>query len=235
MKAGVGAQLLTVAWVMSSASLLSSCGGESSAAPISGTHVLISGTPGSSAFVGRLYNFTPRLAAAREPEPLFTITNKPSWASFDARTGRLSGTPATREIGVFQGIRISVTAGPVRASLPPFSITVGHPNPVAPPGPVASPGPVAPPNHKVATAVTVSWQAPTDNANGTVLTNLKGYKIYYGEGPRNYSSTIQVPNPGLTTYVVENLSPGHYYFAVTAYNSLGEESDFSPEIPTIVD
>ncbi len=223
-----GAHLLTVAWVMLSASLLSSCGDESTSAAISGTRVLISGTPERSAFVGHLYSFMPRLAAPRDAKPLFTITNKPSWASFDAGTGQLSGTPAAREIGVFQGIRISVTAGPVRASLPPFAITVA-PNSVAPPDSVA------PPHRIAATAVTVSWQAPTDNTNGTVLTNLRGYKIYYGEAPRNYSSTIHVPNRGLTTYVVENLAPGRYYFAVTAYNSLGEESDFSPEISTTVD
>ncbi len=226
MRAGV--QLLTVAGVMLSASLLSSCGDGSSSAAISGTHVVISGRPEGSAFVGHLYSFIPRLAAAPAAEPLFAISNKPSWASFDAKTGRLSGTPAAREIGVFQGIRISVTAGAVRASLPPFAITVA-PNLVAPPDPVA------PPHRGGANAVTVSWEAPTDNVDGTVLTNLKGYKLYYGEAPRDYSSMIQVSNPGLTTYFIENLSPGRYYFAVTAYNSLGEESNFSPEISSIVD
>jgi hypothetical protein len=234
MNAGAGARLLTVAWVVLSASLLSSCGDDASSAATSGTHVVISGTPARSAFVGRLYSFMPRLAAPRGAEPLFTITNKPSWSFFDAKTGQLSGTPATREIGIFQGIQISVTSGPLRAALPPFSITVTPPNPVTLPSPVAPPDPVAPPR-TAATAVTVSWLAPTDNINGTVLTDLKGYKIHYGGAPRNYSGTIQVSNPGLTTYVVENLSPGRYYFAVTAYNSLGEDSDYSPEISTIVD
>jgi hypothetical protein len=41
------------------------------------------------------------------------------------------------------------------------------------------------------------------------------------------SQTIQLANPGLTTYVVEGLAPGMYYFAVKAYTSAGTESDTS--------
>jgi hypothetical protein len=86
-----------------------------------------------------------------------------------------------------------------------------------------------------ANAVTLSWRAPTENSNGSQLTNLSGYKIYYGESSGDYSSSIQVANPTLTTYVVENLSRGHYYFALTSYTSSGEESSFSPEVDTTVD
>jgi len=84
-------------------------------------------------------------------------------------------------------------------------------------------------------AVTLSWQAPTENSNGSQLTNLSGYKIYYGASSGDYSSSIQVANPSLTTYVVQNLSAGHYYFALTSYTSSGEESGFSPEVATTVD
>jgi|SRR5580704_5488146 hypothetical protein len=84
-------------------------------------------------------------------------------------------------------------------------------------------------------AVTLSWRAPTENSNGSQLTNLSGYKIYYGESSGDYSSSIQVANPTLTTYVVENLARGHYYFALTSYTSSGEESGFSPEVDTSVD
>jgi hypothetical protein len=41
------------------------------------------------------------------------------------------------------------------------------------------------------------------------------------------SQTIQVSNAGLTTYMIENLSPGTYYFAVKAYTSTGTESESS--------
>jgi Fibronectin type III domain len=81
-----------------------------------------------------------------------------------------------------------------------------------------------------AATVTLNWQAPTENSDGSPLTDLSGYKIYYGSTAGNYSSNIPVPNPGLTTYVVENLAPGRYYFAVTSYNSQGVESAMSPEV-----
>lgn len=185
----------------------------------------ITGTPAKTATVGQAYRFQPNAVNLNKGHrPSFTITNRPTWASFDSSTGQLTGTPAARDVGVFPNIEIGLTAGTVRAALPGFSITVVAPAAAAPP-----------PEGNDASAITVSWEAPTDNTNGSLLTNLSGYKIYYGGASRDYSSTIQVSNAGLTTYVVENLPPGQYYFAVTAYNTLGEESDFSPEMSTIVD
>jgi hypothetical protein len=75
----------------------------------------------------------------------------------------------------------------------------------------------------------LSWTAPTQYTDGSPLTDLAGYKIYYGTEPGNYSVTIQLDNPGLTTYVVEYLTPNTYYFAVTAINSTGIESQYSGE------
>ena len=66
--------------------------------------------------------------------------------------------------------------------------------------------------------------AADQNTDGSSLTNLAGYRIYYGTSPSALTQTIQVANAGLTSYVVENLSPGTYYFAVRAYTSGGAES-----------
>ena len=77
------------------------------------------------------------------------------------------------------------------------------------------------------TGVTVNWNPPTENTDGTPLTNLAGYDIHYGTKPGNYTQTITVSNPGIATYVVDNLSPGTYYFAVAAVNSQGAESPMS--------
>jgi hypothetical protein len=75
---------------------------------------------------------------------------------------------------------------------------------------------------------TLSWDAPTTNADGTPLTDLAGYKVYYGTPSRNYSQNIDVGN--VTTYTVDNLTEGlTYYFAVTAYDTGGNESGFSNE------
>lgn len=85
-----------------------------------------------------------------------------------------------------------------------------------------------------AQALTLSWDAPTQNADGTALLNLMGYRIYYGTTPQ-IPNVIDVGNPGLTTYVVENLTAGTYYFAVAAYNSAGVESSQTPEVSATVD
>lgn len=61
------------------------------------------------------------------------------------------------------------------------------------------------------------------------MTDLAGYKIYYGKSSRSYTSQIRIDNPGVTTYVVDNLTPDTYYFAATASNASGIESSFSGE------
>ena len=61
--------------------------------------------------------------------------------------------------------------------------------------------------------------------------DLSGYNIYVGTNSDTYDyMEIRLDNPGLTTYVVESLEPGTYYFAATAFNSSGVESSFSGEI-----
>jgi hypothetical protein len=75
---------------------------------------------------------------------------------------------------------------------------------------------------------TLSWQPPIDNTDGSTLTNLAGYKIYYGQSADNLSNVITLDNPGITSYMIENLSYGSkYYFAITAYDSDGLESNYS--------
>lgn len=80
-------------------------------------------------------------------------------------------------------------------------------------------------------SVTLAWQPPTENADGSALTDLSGYNIYIGTISNNYEyMEVRLDNPGLTAYVVENLEPGTYYFAATAFNSSGVESAFSGEV-----
>lgn len=82
--------------------------------------------------------------------------------------------------------------------------------------------------------VTINWNPPTQNTDGTPLTDLAGFKIHYGTASQKYTQTITVSNPGLVTYVVTNLAAGTYYFAVTAYSSVGTESTPSSEVSTTV-
>lgn len=74
---------------------------------------------------------------------------------------------------------------------------------------------------------TLSWTAPTTNTDGTPLTNLAGFKVYYGTSPGSYGAPINVGN--VTSYPVTGLGSGTYYFAVTAYDASGSESGFSNE------
>jgi hypothetical protein len=84
-------------------------------------------------------------------------------------------------------------------------------------------------------SVTLTWQPPTQNADGSPLTNLAGYKIYVGTDAGIYNHReIMLDNPGLTAYVIENLGHGTYYFVATAVNSAGIESFFSDELAIAV-
>lgn len=76
-------------------------------------------------------------------------------------------------------------------------------------------------------AATLSWTPPTENTDGTQLTDLAGYNIYWGTTEGTYTNEINIANPTITTYVVEALAPGTYYFVATAYNESGVESSFS--------
>jgi hypothetical protein len=92
-----------------------------------------------------------------------------------------------------------------------------------------------PPKAATTTSVTLGWVPPTRNNDGSLITNLAGYKIHYGTASSEYTQTIALQNAGLTRYVVDNLPSGTYYFAITAYNSQGVESPLSGEVSTIVD
>lgn len=71
-------------------------------------------------------------------------------------------------------------------------------------------------------SATLRWTSPTQNTDGTSLTNLAGYRISYGTSATALAQTIQVPSPGASGYTVTNLAPGTWYFAVRAYTSTNE-------------
>ena len=80
-----------------------------------------------------------------------------------------------------------------------------------------------------AASVSLSWEAPSTNEDGTPLTDLAGYKIYYGIASGNYTQYVDAGN--VTTYTFTNLTGGQtYYFVVTAYNTARIESSYSNEV-----
>jgi hypothetical protein len=165
----------------------------------------ISGTPSTSLNANSLYSFQPTATDANGDALTFSIANKPSWATFSTTTGKLSGTPDAASVGTYSNVVVSVSDGKVSASLPAFSIAV---------------------NQLSLGAVTLSWTPPTQNMDGTSLTNLAGYRVVYGTSASTLSQTVQV-SAGVSTVVVDNLAPATYYFAVRAYTTTGIESSNS--------
>ncbi len=78
-------------------------------------------------------------------------------------------------------------------------------------------------------AATLSWDAPVENVDGSPLTDLSGFRVYYGSASRSYDQSIEVADP-MATELVLILSPGTYYFAMTAYDVDDNESAFSNEV-----
>ena len=173
----------------------------------------ISGNPSPAVNIGDLYSFTPSASDPDGDSLTFSVQGLPSWASFTASSGRIAGTPSAADEGSYGSIAISVSDGKLSTSLPEFSIDA-----VA-----ASLG-----------SVTLSWTPPTQNEDGTVLTDLAAYKIYYGLSAGSYNSQVRIDNPGISTYVVDNLAPNTYYFVSTAINASGVESSYSNMATKIV-
>jgi hypothetical protein len=79
-----------------------------------------------------------------------------------------------------------------------------------------------------AAQIHLEWDPPT-NADGTPITTLAGYKLYYGPNSRTYPTNVTVGNH--TTFTLDGLEAGTtYYFAVTAYDQAGIESEYSQEL-----
>ena len=71
------------------------------------------------------------------------------------------------------------------------------------------------------------WVPPTENSDGSPLTDLAGFKVYWGTSQGSYPNNILLSQSGLASHRVENLASDTYYFAVTAFNNAGVESGFS--------
>ena len=166
----------------------------------------ISGNPLISTKVGQAYSFEPTASDPDADALYFSIQNQPSWASFDTETGKLSGIPQQKHLGAYANITITASDGELSAQLNGFSVDVVHAG---------------------VFSVTLSWIPPTENIDGSYLSDLAGYKIYYGVSEGNYPNVIIIDNPGIATYVVENLTPATYFFVATAVSSNGLESEFS--------
>jgi hypothetical protein len=175
---------------------------------------VISGTPPASISEGQAYSFRP---TANDPDGdtlSFSITNRPAWATFSAATGRLYGTPGTGAVGTYPDIRIRVSDGATQATLPAFSISV----------------------QQVAEgSVTIAWRPPTTRVDGSTLTDLAGYRVKFGNAAGSYPNTVTLRNPGITSYNVEDLAPGRWYFVIAAFDAAGLSSADTRPVSAMID
>jgi hypothetical protein len=92
--------------------------------PSSNRAPIISGNPPVSVMAGQAYSFTPNATDADGDALTFSISNVPTWASFNVADGTLHGTPLSSDIGIYNSILISVSDASHSVSLAKFSITV---------------------------------------------------------------------------------------------------------------
>lgn len=170
-----------------------------------GASFSVTGEPPSSIVHGFLYDFEPTIDNPGGAPLTFSIENLPAWADLDTATGRISGRPASGDVGLYDNISLTVSDGESEITLGPFSVEV------------------------VATdtgAATLSWEAPTQRTDGSPIGELAGYRVYLGLSSENLSED-ETLDAGIQTFVVDDLTPATWYFAVTALTSDGLESDFS--------
>ena len=77
---------------------------------------------------------------------------------------------------------------------------------------------------------TLSWVAPQTKADGSALSDLAGYRIYYGTSSGSYTESVTISDPSATTYTLQNLSASTYYFVLRAYDTTNAESASSAEV-----
>jgi hypothetical protein len=184
----------------------------------------IYGSPSTSVIATRYYGFQSWATDTDHKTVTYSIQNKPSWATFNAQYGHLYGVPSAGNVGTYSNIVITASDGVSSAHLPAFSITVKSDGTSTTSGGGSGSGGGT---TSSTGSVTVSWTPPTQNTNGSALTNLSGYTINYGTNASDLSSEVKVSTTGVTSYVIDNLPAGTYYFGVSAYSSAGETSSVS--------
>jgi len=178
---------------------------------------IISGTPATNVPENSDYLFQPSASDPDGDNLTFVISNRPSWASFNSNTGRLSGTPLSADVGTYNNIVISVSDSSKTASLPAFSISANSTVP------------------KLGSA-SLNWAAPVSREDGNALAigEIAGYTLYYGTTQGNYPNSVDINDAYTTSATVSGLSVGTYYFVLTTRDITGLESGYSSVASRVV-
>lgn len=81
----------------------------------------------------------------------------------------------------------------------------------------------------VVSNVKLSWIAPSEREDnsGISLSEIAGYKIYYGTQKGKYTKSVYVNDGSADSHTIKSLSQGTYYFVITTRDSDGRESKYS--------
>lgn len=171
---------------------------------------IISGTPTDKVSENSNYVFQPSASDPDGDSLTFAISNRPTWASFNSNSGRLSGTPVNNDVGTYDNIVISVSDGSKTVSLPAFSISVNSTVP------------------KLGSA-SLNWAAPVSREDGNALAmgEIAGYTLHYGTAQGSYPNAVEINDAYTTSATISGLPVGTYYFVVTARDIIGLESGYS--------
>jgi hypothetical protein len=148
----------------------------------------IEGTAPSSVTASSAYRFQPQVSDLDQDTLTFTIVNPPSWATFNAETGELKGTPTAENVGTTNGIEISVSDGRVMTKLPGFNLTVNAvvdqtPTPTPAPTPTPTPSPISEP---IPTSIPIANSIPTPTPTDSTRMTIAGDTLAVVPLPINF-------------------------------------------------
>ncbi|TMO84805.1 Ig-like domain-containing protein, partial [Pseudoalteromonas spongiae] len=173
----------------------------------------ISGSPVTSVGEGKAYSFTPIASDVDGDTLTFSITNKPSWATFNTSSGTLSGIPSASDIGITSGISISVSDGALSAALPAFNIEVLDVNDA----PTISGSPVT----SVGEGKAYSFTPIASDVDGDTLTFSITNKPSWATFNTSSGTLSGIPSAsdiGITSGIIISVSDGALSAALPAFN-----------------
>lgn len=160
-----------------------------------------------SATAGQLYQFQPKAVDPDGDALTFTVDNLPPWATFDEKTGKISGTPQDSDVGEYESIFVTVADATHTTTTPELSIAVmGR-------------------FYGVATLV---WDKPVSKVDGSPLDDLAGYRIVFGHNEQHLDHSIFIGDAAQTRYEFSTLPAGVWYFAVIGVSENGLEGPPTP-------
>ena len=115
---------------------------------------------------------------------------------------------------------------------PPAPTPTPTPTPTPPAPPAPPPAPPAPAPGQG--SLTLNWNAPTTNADGTPINDLAGFRVFYGTASGSYANSVAISDARATSHTLRSLPAGAYYVVVRAYDASNNESAASVEAGKVI-